>query len=97
MRYAVMIGDNDTQGFRSLPRAKLFAQRLANKSGKKVVIDKITDYPNAKVGETDWSQGFLMNVSPKKQALKTKVKKKMMTKKSYAVGSADWVRKETGL
>jgi len=81
MTYVVLYGmEGVSEEFRSLPEAKARANILKEIYAD-VEIDKITDYPGAKPGESDWSQSHLMTISGRspeqqyKDALKAKLKK----------------------
>jgi len=66
-KYAVLWGQRGVKDFRKLSIAKKFARTKANKSKKKVEIDKIKTYPKARKGETDWSQSHHSYVSPRRK------------------------------
>jgi hypothetical protein len=70
-RYAVLYGANGVKDdFRTLGGAQKFAQAKADSMGKAVEVDKITTYPNARAGETDWSQRAVKTVKPSGNAPK---------------------------
>lgn len=67
IKYAVLWGQRGVRSFRKLSRAKSFARAKANKTKKKVEIDKVETHPKARVGQTDWSQSHHSFVSPRKR------------------------------
>lgn len=77
-KYAVLYGENGVEQFRKKERAEDFAQKKANKMRKSVSIDKIRTYPQAKAGETEFSQRQIKEVKPK---VKEKIKSQKPAKK----------------
>jgi len=81
--YVVLYGKRGVKdGFRKLERAKAWAQTKADKLGKKVYIDRVTTYPNAKRGMVDWSQRHQCYINPKKRKVVSEHKTLTKAKKT---------------
>jgi len=71
--YAVLYGQRGIKdGFRSKQRALAFAKKKANKTKKSVDLDRITTYPRAKAGQTDWSQTTIKTIKPDRKKKKSR-------------------------
>lgn len=66
-KYVALFGKQGTKDFRKVKRARAFAQSKANKTGKTVEIDRVTTYPKARPGQTDFSQRHHAYVKPKRR------------------------------
>ena len=66
-RYAILYGKTGVKNFRKRERAVEWGKKKANQTGKAVDLDRITTYPKAKPGMTDWSQKTVATIKPKKK------------------------------
>lgn len=62
--YVVLFGSNGAKNFNTLQGAREFAQMKANQTNQNIEIDVVSEYPNARVGQVDWSQGYHSTVKP---------------------------------
>ena len=66
-RYAILYGSKGVKDFRKKSNALKFGIKKSNILRKMVYLDKITTYPKARVGMTDFTQRTVKIIKPKRR------------------------------